>query len=84
MKTYRFFYDPGHAWLEVDVSEILKLNLADKISEYSYINPTTGKVYLEEDIDAGIFINAKGLKREHVQEIEDINESIRKLSRYGN
>ena len=54
--SYTWISDSGHAWLEVSIDEINALNIADKISEYSYIQGET--VYLEEDCDAGIFIDA--------------------------
>jgi len=55
-KTYVFHSDPGHGWLAVKRSELLELELADKISTCSYQNGKT--VYLEEDCDASLFINA--------------------------
>jgi len=57
---YIFYSDSGHGWLKVKRSELEELNIADKISFYSY---QSGKsVYLEEDCDAGVFINAKRAK----------------------
>jgi hypothetical protein len=58
MKTrYTFFADPGHGWLSVPLSEIKELGIADKISDYSYINGKSA--YLEEDLDAGTFLDAR-------------------------
>jgi len=54
--TYNWISDPGHAWLEVSLDEIYALNIQDQISRYSYIRGE--RVYLEEDCDAGIFIEA--------------------------
>ena len=51
-----FHYDAGHAWLEVNTSELARLGIADQISGYSY--KRGGKAYLEEDWDAGLFIEA--------------------------
>jgi hypothetical protein len=48
--------DPGHAWLEVSKSKLVKLGIANKISPYSY--QKGAKVYLEEDCDVIIFFNA--------------------------
>ena len=57
MEIKRTFHsDPGHSWLAVPYSELLDLGIADKISTYSYIKGKT--VYLEEDLDAGIYIDA--------------------------
>ena len=56
MKTYIWAVDAGHAWLAVKTKELAELNIADKITEFSYIKGAT--VYLEEDCDARTFINA--------------------------
>lgn len=53
---HTFWEDPGHAWLEVQYQDLIILNLLGAISGYSYRNGT--KVYLEEDMDAGRFIDA--------------------------
>lgn len=65
MKTrnLRFIEDPGHGWLEVDKVDLVELEIANKISHFSYMDKGQGgithsKVYLEEDCDAGIFIDA--------------------------
>lgn len=55
--SYVFTADPGHAWLEVPMSELWRLGIADKISRYSYRLGTNA--YLEEDCDAALFIEAK-------------------------
>ena len=75
MRKYNFYSDPGHAWLEVPLTEICHLNLADKISSHSYIN--RGFAYLEEDCDAPIFIKAAGLTQENFEEIYQENTPIR-------
>ena len=54
--TYDWIADSGHAWLKVSIDEINALNIGHKISDYSYILGET--VYLEEDCDAGIFLDA--------------------------
>jgi len=56
MKQYKFYSYPSHGWLAVKKSELIDLGILDQISEYSYIKGQT--VYLEEDRDATIFINA--------------------------
>jgi len=56
-----FHTDPGHGWLEVPHAELKELGIDSKISEYSYHN--SGIVYLEEDCDAGVFIDA--IKAKH-------------------
>lgn len=57
MKTYKFIEDPGHGWLEVEVSELQRFNLQQQISAFSYAKGD--KVYLEEDCDMPIFLRAK-------------------------
>ena len=56
MPKYTFYTDPGHGWLRVPMTEIVALNIADKISSYSY--QKNGYVYLEEDCDMGLFVLA--------------------------
>lgn len=51
-----FYSDPGHGWAKVDFSVLKQLNIADKISLFSY---RKGKnVYLEEDCDYFVLIQA--------------------------
>ena len=47
---YTYIDTQSHAYLVVPMHEVLALELADEISEYSYTDGTT--VYLEEDVDA--------------------------------
>lgn len=54
---YRFIEDPGHGWLEVNISEIKRLGIEPKISRYSYVKGAMA--YLEEDCDLGVFRQAK-------------------------
>ena len=58
MKTQKltFHCDSGHGWLEVPRADIVALGLADKISPWSYIGGHS--VYLEEDCDAGLYLDA--------------------------
>lgn len=53
---YRWHDDPGHGWLEVSELELRDLGIADEITAYSYRRE--GRVYLEEDQDAGTFLRA--------------------------
>jgi ribosomal protein L21E len=55
-KTYKFISTPGHGYLEVPLKDIHSLGIADKISGCSYLG--WDKAYLEEDCDAGVFIEA--------------------------
>jgi len=58
MNTYQFYSDAGHGWLQVPTKLIKKLGIANKISQCSYVSPSGATVYLEEDCDAGLFIDA--------------------------
>ena len=55
-KRLYFHTDPGHGWLAVPAKMIKKLKIENQISCFSYINGKT--VYLEEDQDAGFFLDA--------------------------
>ena len=86
--SYTFFADAGHAWLEVTRKEIDILGIGEKISSYSY-QKKNGLCYLEEDCDAGIFINALAERGRVLNPKLDINEhysednaKIRDFDRY--
>ena len=48
--------DPGHGWLSVKRQLIEELGISDQISSYSYQRGE--RVYLEEDCDASLFVEA--------------------------
>lgn len=78
MMRFTFHSDPGHGWLEAPRSLIDELGIADKISHYSYQgdgfkNP--GMVYLEEDQDAGILIEALKAKGVEVSFCDQYSET---------
>lgn len=83
-KVFDFHYDAGHGWLKVPAIELNKLNIADKISKFSY--RAGSNVYLEEDCDAPRFMGAyKTHYRRDVEfkEVNDGNNSpIRNYSGY--
>jgi hypothetical protein len=54
-KRYNFISDGGHGWIEVPMSDVYKLGLANKISSYSYRHGDIA--YLEEDSDASLFVD---------------------------
>ena len=69
---YQFYTDPGHGWLRVPYSELERLDIADKITRYSY---TRGdNVFLEEDCDLSTFMKAKTNLNEKI-EIRTINSN---------
>jgi len=78
---YIFHCDPGHAWLAVKRKELIRLNILDKISGYSYEKGET--VYLEEDCDAAIFLNAKAEAGEDVG-IKDSYHEDSPIRNYNN
>lgn len=55
-KVFDFISDPGHGWLKVPYRMLNALDIAHKISSYSYTR--NGHVYLEEDCDAYEFVDA--------------------------
>lgn len=56
MKTFDYIQDPGHGWIKIPVKLLVELGIQKEISPYSYYRD--GFAYLEEDSDAGIFIEA--------------------------
>jgi hypothetical protein len=53
-----FHADPSHGWLQVSVLDLLILGICP--SHYSYINDNS--VYLEEDCDATLYLDAARVK----------------------
>ena len=54
--NHNYWYDGGHGWIEVMKEDLIMLQIANKISGYSYQDEN--KAYLEEDCDAGIYFRA--------------------------
>lgn len=86
MVKLNFHADPSHAWLAVPRAELARVGVADKISDYSYQKGSL--VYLEEDADAGIFLDALKLTDNladtdiEVTHYENENTPIRRYQRY--
>ncbi len=55
-KKYTWFNDPGHGWLRVPKKDIIALDIALNITIFSYVSKRY--VYLEEDVDAEVFLIA--------------------------
>jgi len=59
-----FHSDAGHGWLQVTTHQLAELGIYNQVSRYSYINLAYSNddesydVYLEEDCDAPLFLNA--------------------------
>jgi hypothetical protein len=75
-KKLHFHEDASHGWLAVKVKEIVDLGIEKEISGYSYMNGQT--VYLEEDLDAGIYLNA--MKEKHGDIEFEFKRSYRETS----
>lgn len=56
IKSFIFYSDPGHGWVEVPRSMLIALKILDKITPYSY--QRNNMAYLEEDNDAMTFFEA--------------------------
>jgi hypothetical protein len=52
--TKTFYSDPGHAWLKVDIADLVDLGLERSITAYSFRRGSS--IFLEEDLDATVFI----------------------------
>jgi len=75
--------DPGHGWLQVPMALLERLNIVDKISEFSY--KCAGYAFLEEDCDWTVFSQAmekKGLQYSVEPQILDTESVIRKYDRF--
>jgi len=58
MQLY-YIQDPGHGWLSSDMDTLERLGVAGKISSYSYRERAPSRrVWLEEDCDAGVLVEA--------------------------
>jgi hypothetical protein len=55
-----FHTDPAHGWLEVNRGDLEALNIAHRISRFSY--QKDDRVFLEEDADASDYLRAAGKK----------------------
>ena len=80
-KTYDFISDPGHGWLKVPLFDLVESGVTKQISEFSYL--TKEHAYLEEDCDAGTFIEALKKRRINVEfnekEIPDFHLLVQQL-----
>lgn len=57
LTRFKFIRDPGHGWLRVPHKVIRDMGFkASRFSRYSYVD--NDYMYLEEDLDAGVFLQA--------------------------
>lgn len=85
MKSITIYTDPSHGWAKVTLKELLKLNILDKISTYSYIHKNGLNAYLEEDLDLSIYLKAlddKGIKFKFIEKHTNKSSKIRSYKRY--
>ena len=57
----RYHQDHSHGWLEVPLSEVIRLGFGPKVSSCSYIRDAgraNATVFLEEDCDASLYVDA--------------------------
>jgi len=55
----RMFYDKKHSWLEVPIHLLAMMKLLpNDFSKYCYIDREKSRLYLDEDIDVGMFMKA--------------------------
>lgn len=66
-----FYFDSGHGWLEVTYEELIDLGITKRITNWSYRDGE--KVYLEEDIDVGTYIDAVKEQRGLVVTVKNLN-----------
>lgn len=80
-----FIIDPGHGWLRVPRTELTELGILDKISSYSYQTDDGKFVFLEEDCDLTLYVEAKGcthVSQWRSREIYDDDQMVRQLPRF--
>ena len=85
MKSIIIYTDPSHGWAKVTLKELLKLDIIDKISSYSYIHKNGLNAYLEEDCDLSTYLKAldsKGIKYKFKTLHTNKSSKIRSYSRY--
>ena len=56
--SVRWIIDPGHGWLEVPLDEYP--DAVECGTGYGYLDPIKCRIYLEEDMEAGLFVMRHG------------------------
>lgn len=83
MKELYFHSDPGHGWLAVKRQALVEAGVEKEISHYSYQRGQT--VYLEEDCDAGKYLDtlkAAGVEFAFKERIYPSYHPIRSYDRF--
>ena len=78
--TVQFYSDPGHGWAKVSLDVLKKLNIADKISTFSYRKGNN--VYLEEDCDCSVLIDAFKANNVTFKFVENYTNKSSKIRSY--
>mgnify|MGYP003643042944 CR=1 FL=1 len=80
IKEYKAYSDDAHGWLRVEKTTLKRLGLLDKISSLSYEDDEY--IYLEEDLDADVFLNTQKDEDFGIDEHYSPKSSIRKKRFY--
>ena len=84
VKQFSFHHDGGHGWLQVPEQSLKDLGIEHFVSRFSYLKDE--QVYLEQDMDASLFIAAwkaeKGSQPDWFDFFEDGESRIRSFDRY--
>jgi len=80
MRTYTFFSDPSHAWLKVPRKALTELGIEKKITHYSFVYGDY--VYLEEDCDAYLFLEAAHNHGWELRIKEEYTDKLSKIRSY--
>jgi hypothetical protein len=84
---YTFHADPSHAWLKVPFAMVYLLGIGHILSRWSYMSRDCQAFYLEEDRDAGLFLEAYhqlyGAKPEIKLSHTNSQSFVRKLTPYN-
>lgn len=86
-RTIQVYSDPSHAWAKVSLSELIDLEIAHKISKFSYCKQNKKGlvfVYLEEDCDLSLYVNALKAKNITYKFKENIGNKSSKIRNYYN
>lgn len=82
MKTFTIilYSDPSHAWGKVKRNVLKNFNIEDKISPYSY--QLRDNVYLEEDCDLGLLLQALHDNNTQVKFVEKNSNTVSRIRSY--
>lgn len=81
--SLKVYTDPGHGWVSIKRDVLHMLGIANRVSHYSYQRGKT--VYLEEDCDAALLIQAAkqtGIELSFEEKYTDRDSPIRSYDSY--